>query len=101
MSINCVTCNKCGWVHYAITREEAEQNVKTFCDYYDNADLETKKFFNSLNTSIIPDKYDRNELFRTYTVCMSCGNSYTNFRPSKAGDCPMGCTLNPILHFDE
>ncbi|RLF67115.1 MAG: hypothetical protein DRN30_00790 [Thermoplasmata archaeon] len=38
---------------------------------------------------------------RTYMSCFGCGGSYLDFKNSKEGDCPEGCTINPILEFDE
>mgnify|MGYP001575307848 CR=1 FL=1 len=32
-----------------------------------------------------------------YMHCFRCGGSYSNFRPATERDCPVGCTLQPIL----
>ena len=40
-------------------------------------------------------------LYRDYTRCFSCGESYKNFRESKPNDVPRGCTIQPILDYTE
>lgn len=43
----------------------------------------------------------RNGGLENYRKCVGCGGSYKNFRLAKAGDCPDGCTISGILHFDD
>lgn len=82
-----VTCCKCGWVHYEMSMEEIVQNVKTFNDYYDTlTETEQQTYYGGNKSSI-----------ERYTKCLNCGNIYTDFRDSKEGDCPDGCTINPIM----
>ena len=80
------TCNACGWVHFGVSREYAEGEVKKFNAFYDKADAETKASYGNKRSSI-----------GNYEVCMRCGGPWTNFRDSKPDDCPRGCTLNPII----
>lgn len=81
------TCNKCGWVHFGVTREFAENEVKRFNDYFNTlTEDKQQKHYGGKCSSIA--QYDR---------CFFCGNSYTNFRDFKEGDCPDGVTLGPII----
>lgn len=80
-----VTCNKCGWVAFTVTRQYAEDAVKKFNDFYDSTDDKTRSCYGG-KTSITH-----------YEHCFFCGTEYTNFRPFKDGDCPDGCTLQPII----
>lgn len=80
-----VTCNKCGRVHFGVTREDAQAEVDRFNRYFDTLTPENQEMFGR-RSSI--DSYER---------CIACGNPYTNFRPSQPGDCPDGCTINPVI----
>jgi hypothetical protein len=37
----------------------------------------------------------------SYERCFSCGGPYTNFRDALEGDCPNGCTIQPVIHYGE
>ena len=86
------TCNKCGWVHFDVTRKFAEAEVKDFNEYFDGLDEAGKGFFGNKKSRI-----------ETYEKCFHCGGAWTDFRPFKDGDCPQGCTLQPIIYdiYDE
>jgi len=85
------TCNKCGWVHFAVTREHAEEEVRRFNEYFDGLTEEKQQDYYSGNKSSI----------KSYEKCFCCGNEYTNFRESVDGDCPVGCTIQPIIYQPE
>lgn len=88
---NLKTCNKCGWVHFAVSRKHAEDEVTKFNEYFDTlSKKEQDEFYSGKGSSI-----------RQYEHCMLCDGSYTNFRDSKYGDCPDGCTINPIISEDK
>ncbi len=90
MSINLVTCNACGWVHFSYTRKQAEQEVEDFNNYFD-----------TLTSQQQQDNYGgRRSSINRYETCDRCGGSYTNFRPFRQNDCPDGCTITPIIHFN-
>lgn len=84
-----VTCNKCGWVHAAVTRKEAEEAVKTFNEFYETLDAETKSHYGR------PSSIERD-----YERCFFCGPGAT-FRPFKEGDCPDGCTIQGTIYEGE
>ena len=80
-----VTCKNCGWVHFAVTREHAQADVDKFNAFYRDSSLEVQKSFGG-EASI-----------STYERCFRCGGSYLNMRPAIEGDCPNGCTIQPII----
>lgn len=81
------TCNKCGWVHFAVSRKHAEDEVATFKVYFDGLSKEIQDSFYGGQPSKIRD----------YEHCMVCDTPYTDFRDSKHGDVPDGCTMSPII----
>lgn len=85
------TCNKCGWVHFGVSRWHAENEVSKF-----------NKSFDALTKEHQEEYYgEKNSSIRQYEHCVACDESYTNFRDSKYGDCPDGCTINPIISEDK
>lgn len=85
--IQCVTCVKCGWVHVAYTREEAQKAVDSFNEYYDTLSVKKQNdYYGGENSS----------LERSYIGCNVCKNE--TFRPSEPGDCPDGCTIGPVIY---
>lgn len=85
-----VTCDKCGWVHFAVTRAHAEHEVAKFNDWFDRQPQETKDMYGGRGSSIEKD-YDR---------CFLCGPGAT-FHPSQPGDCPDGCTIQGTIYEGE
>lgn len=84
---NTRTCLKCGWVAFGVTRGFAEGEVKRFNKYFDSLTEEKRQEnYNNHKSSI-----------ESYEKCYCCGGSYTNFRESCEGDCPIGVTMNPII----
>ena len=82
-----VTCTKCGWVHSAVSREHAENEVAKFNEWFEKQPQETKDLFGGKPASV-----------REYEGCMICGrDKEVTFRPFKEGDCPDGCTINPTI----
>jgi len=80
------TCLKCGWVYFGVSREYAENEVKKF-----------NEFFETLSKKDQKDLYGgHGSSIASYESCW-CGNKYDNFRDSKPGDCPRGCTISPII----
>lgn len=81
-----VTCNKCGTVAFEVSREYAETEVHSFNVYFNKLLKQDQDDYYGGKTSRVAN----------YEQCW-CGNSYKDFRPSKPGDCPDGCTLSPII----
>jgi len=79
-----VTCTKCGWVSFAVSKAFAENEVKKFNTYFDSLPKrEQIKYYGGDGASI--DEY----------TCMRCGGN--EFRPAKTDDYPVGCTLSPVI----
>jgi len=84
---NDYTCNKCGTVYFGVTREHAEKEVEEFNEMYENLSAgEQTRYYGGTKACIT--KYEK---------CDVCGNPYENFRIAKEEDCPIGCTLSPII----
>lgn len=82
-----VTCNRCGWVAFEVTRFYATEQVEKFNIYFDSLPKEQQKqFYNNEKSHIY-----------VYEHCFLCSNLYKDFRDAKNDDCPEGCTLNPII----
>jgi len=80
------TCNACGWVHFGVTRRSAEDEVKRFNDYFEAAAQNVRDLFGNTPSSIA-----------NYERCARCGGSHTDMHDAERGDCPDGCTLQPII----
>lgn len=87
MKFNYVTCKKCGWVHFQVSRDAAQQEVDAFNIYFKSLSKKDQNdFYGGEGSSL--DQYLR---------CFVCGNSYKNFRKSKYSDCGDGHTCQPII----
>lgn len=85
-----VTCLRCGWVYGSVSRAYAVNQVAEFNTYFATLSPE------------IQERYygGKGATLDNYLTCW-CGNSYKNFRESKPGDVPDGCTIGPILDYKE
>lgn len=81
--MNEVTCLTCGWVSFGVSKEYAEAEVDKFNKWFDTQSEETQSMFSG-HSSV--------ENYR----CLICGG--VKFRPYIPGDCPDGCTLNPVIY---
>lgn len=79
------TCNQCGWVAFSVTREFAVAEVERFNEFYRSSPPEVRECYSGPSS------------VAHYECCHRCGNEHTNYRDSVEGDCPAGCTLNPII----
>lgn len=87
MSFQYRTCNQCGWVHFGVTRDDAESQVVLFNTYFNKLSAEQQnEMYGGKPASI-----------GLYESCQRCGNSCKEFRESKQGDCPDGSTIGPII----
>lgn len=81
-----VTCTKCGWVHFAVTRAFAEAEVERFNTYFATLTKEEQDLYYSGEGSSI----------KSYEHCNLCSGK--DFRPSQPDDCPDGCTIGPVIY---
>lgn len=83
-----ITCLNCGWVHFQVSRKQAENEIKRFNEYFEALPMQQQEdFYGGKESSIYQ-----------YEHCFSCGGSYKNFRDYRTGDCPDGCTLQSIIN---
>lgn len=83
-----VKCNRCGWVHVPVTRYYAEISVRNFNAFYETLSADKQQeYYNGRPASL-----------SEYTRCVHCGADHSNFTPALPGDCPVGCTVNPIIY---
>lgn len=81
------TCNKCGWVHFGVTRKYAEKEVKKFNEYFETLSKERQElFYGGVGASIA-----------NYESCFRCGNNHKDFRNSVITEIPYGSTIQPII----
>lgn len=87
MSYRYVTCKKCTWVSFEVSRKHAEAEVKKF-----------NLYFNSLSKKEQKDNYGgKGAHISGYERCFLCGGSYKNFKRSLKKDIPIGSTIGPII----
>ena len=81
---NVVTCLKCAWVSFAVSKAQAQAEIKQFNEYYDTLPKSKQELYYR-NTKPTPFNY----------TCLKCGGA--EFRPTTDGEVPNGCTLNPVI----
>lgn len=86
-----VTCLTCGTVHFEVSLEYVTQEVAEFNAYFDTLSVDKQHDYYGGHKSSVS----------RYAWCKRCGGSYTNFRDSVDGDCPIGATISPILNRNE
>lgn len=84
-----VTCLNCRRVSFAVSKEYIKKEVRKFNIYYEALSTEDKKMFGGPSSE------------SNYEKCIGCGGSYKDFRLMLEGECPIGCTVNPIKDFEE
>ncbi len=77
-----VQCKHCGWIHFAVTRAYAEDEVKRFNEYYDSGPPEVQELFG------------RRSSIKNYEHCGLCGKLADMVKPTKE---LIGSTIGPII----
>ena len=80
------TCGRCGWVHFGMSRKDAEEDVRRFNHFFDSETDEVREMYGNKRSEI-----------RNYERCFFCHAPFTCFKPFKEGDCPDGVTMQPII----
>lgn len=84
-------CTKCGWIHFRVSRDSAERDVKRFNDYFD-----------SLNPIDQESNYGgRKSSIESYEKCFRCGCSNDNSVEAKESEVPNGSTIQPMIAADD
>lgn len=84
-----VTCDQCGWVHFAVTRVQAQEAIDNFNAYFAKLSARDKRMYGNREVSM-----------KDYECCFICGAGAT-FHPSQPDDCPDGCTIQPTVYEGE
>ena len=80
-------CGKCGWLHFRVSRESAEQDVKRFNDYYDSlSPVDQEGNYGGRKSSI-----------ESYEKCFRCGSSHDQSVDVMASEVPNGSTIQPMI----
>lgn len=82
--MNLVTCVKCGWVSYPLTRDEAEKAVLQFNEWFEKQPPETKEMFGNKPSTL--NNYQ----------CQCGGTTFREYDASKDADIS-GKTINPVI----
>lgn len=82
-----VTCNKCGWCYFEVSRDHVKKWVDEWQVLFDTKPKEWLAMYG------ITDKPPSTE---PYYAC-GCGNSYKQFHDSLPAEVPRGSTISPIL----
>jgi uncharacterized protein with PIN domain len=69
-----------------VTRQFAENAVAEFNTYFEAQVLSIREMFGNKPASIA-----------AYERCNRCGGPHTDMRESMPDDCPVGCTIGPII----
>jgi predicted nucleic-acid-binding Zn-ribbon protein len=89
-----LTCKKCGWVHFGVSRQFAIKEVHKFNAYFESLTLqERKKNYGNKPASLLGN----------YGLCFCCRNTNANMRniTTKELDAIRGSTVQPIVFPEE
>ena len=86
-----LSCNKCGRVHFVVSKDYARSAVEEFNRYYDTL------------PEYIQNKYYNGEpvTMQSYETCVKCGNSYKDFTEVSPGVNIGVYTVSPIVDKEE
>jgi hypothetical protein len=79
-------CTKCGWIHFKVTRKYAEEEVKSFMDFFDSLSSEKKLHYGNKPASVA-----------SYEKCFRCGTSHEQAVEADDSDVPLGSTIQPMI----
>jgi hypothetical protein len=92
-----------------MSRGAVEQEVASFNRHFDRLSVDQKLCYRWMEPDELTafrqlpaeEQHARLETAKSsvdgYMRCRRCGAAYTQMRPANDGDCPNGCTINPIL----
>ena len=111
MNNNFLTCNKCGWIHFGMSRAECEDGVAKFNKMYnelseEKQDLYYGGFITDGKNKLVKD--DRGNFvhgkgkpatIEPYLRCFNCHNTYKDFHISTKEELSKigGSTIQPIM----
>lgn len=94
MSSDIVTCKKCFWSYFKVSKEYMVREIKSFLDFYNSQPEDVKEHYG---------KQTPESMLNTYTKCMICGDSHKNMREYdlKTDNNLDGQTISPMLDPNE
>lgn len=94
MSNELLTCRRCGWSFFKVSKEYMLREIKSFLDFYNNEPDDIKEHYGKQTPETMLD---------TYTKCMLCGGSHKNMRAydMKTDNNLDGHTISPMLDPNE
>lgn len=97
-NINYRICNKCGRVHFPLSRMEVELDSHRFGKYINSIEPTEQAMFGYGPLSRTKREFSFTEHVAQSEKCFACGNSYTNFRNVTDLDkINMGQTIQGII----
>lgn len=77
---------KCGWVSFALTKQEAETEIQRFNTWFDNQPYKIREMYGNRRSSL--SEY----------LCLRCGKG--DFKPASQEEIAKiwGCTINPVVY---
>ncbi len=83
------SCNNCGRIHYGISLEYAQEQVRAFNVYFDALTQYKQQEYYRGKKAALTD----------YTSCDTCGGDYENFMPTPEAELEIirGSTIGPIV----
>ena len=88
-----VICPKCGWNHFGVDREYAEQQSKEFLEWWLTQTPEVQQCYGEQQT------YEK--LINNYENCFRCDTPYQDLYIAEGYTTPIGSTLQPIIFPDQ
>lgn len=83
-----VVCDNCGNMHNGISRAQAEREVATFNEWFDQQPPEVQKLYGNSHAAV-----------EHYEGCMHCGHtSFTKFEPKPSVDTDLIVTVSPVIY---
>lgn len=105
-------CKSCGWICFGLTKQNCEESVQKFNNYFDTlSDADKLTYYGGFKK----ERDEKGNLVKetdlskvkkasieNYQQCFNCGGSYQNFRPATEEELNkiFGSTIQPIMIFE-
>lgn len=91
-----ITCLKCGWISFAVTKAYAEAEIKKFIDLYNSCDDKGKAFWDGIGSN--GERIPRKMPTLADYGCFCCGHG--KFRPTTEEEMKSayGCTISGAIY---
>lgn len=80
-------CTKCGWIHFAVSRDYAEEEVSSFNRYYESlTPIQQEENYGGRKSDI-----------SSYEHCFRCGTHHEQAVKATNEEVPNGSTIQPMI----